>query len=76
MFFLIAQQNVMISLTTQQIVMFFLMARQNVMISLPAQQIVIFFLTAQENVSIFLKCNDFAKLKGGGWNLPNFVGQK
>ena len=55
MFFLIAQQNVMISLTTQQIVMFFLMARQNVMISLPAQQIVIFFLTAQENVSIFLR---------------------
>ena len=48
MFFLIAQQNVMISLTTEQIVMFFLMAQQNVTISLLAQQIVIIFLTAQD----------------------------
>ena len=68
MFFLMIQQNVMISLLAQQIVMFFLMIQQNVMISLLAQQSVMFFLTAQQNASIFLKCNDFtvggSSLKG------------
>ena len=77
-----AQQNVMISRTTQQIVMFFLMVQQNVMISLPAQQIVIFSLTAQAIVIISLfsptkcwyipKMQWFHKTKGGGGTVAQF----